>query len=162
VQYAEAVSAIRRIPMFASLDASTQKLLAFSSSYLDFHDGEVLCREGDPTDSVYVIDEGAVEVLSERGGRTVVIGRLGRHNLVGEMGVFRQAPRFATVRAIGSVKVLKIEADTFLNAVTRNAGAALSVMRILSEKLAIMTEVFEAQTRGAGASAAPRQTEPNA
>lgn len=150
MQYAEAVSVIRRIPMFAHVDPATQKLLAFSSAYQVFHPGEVLFRQGDPSDSVYLIDAGSVDVVIERDGRQVVVGQLGRHQLVGEMGIFRNAPRSATIVAAVEVRALRIDGDVFLRAVTGNPEAALSVMRILSEKLAVMTRVFEESTRASG------------
>lgn len=147
MQYGEAVSVIRRIPIFAGLDKAAQKLIAFSSMYLEFEPGEVIFRAGDVTDCVYVIDEGVVEVISERDGEDVVVGKLDRHKLVGEMGIFRNAPRSATVRALDSVKALKIDADVFLRIVTENADAAVAVMRDLSDKVAALTELYEQSAR---------------
>lgn len=147
MQYGEAVSVIRRIPIFAGLDKAAQKLIAFSSLYLEFEPGEVMFRAGDVTDCVYVIDEGVVEVISERDGENVVVGKLGRHKLVGEMGIFRNAPRSATVRALEPVKALKIDADVFLRTVTENADAAVAVMRDLSDKVAALTERYEQSPR---------------
>lgn len=143
MQYADAVAVLRTISLFAELDPATRKLLAFSSSYLTFQAGEALFHQGSPTDSVYVIDDGEVDVIVERDGHEVVVARLGRHDLFGEIGVFRNAPRSATIRAVGAVKVLKIDADVFLKAVTANGEAALAVMRILSDKLIAMTQRFE-------------------
>jgi putative ABC transport system ATP-binding protein len=108
-----------------------------------FHAGEVLFHQGDTTDSVYVIDEGMVDVIIVKSGKEIVLGQLGRHQLVGEMGIFRNALRSATIRAQGMVKALKIDADVFLRAVTGHPGAALAVMRALSDKLAIMSENYQ-------------------
>lgn len=149
MQYAEAVAVIRRIPMFSALGASDQKLLAFSSTYLVFEDGEVLFREGDPTDSAYLVDDGVVEVSLHRGDDELVLGRLGKNELVGEMGIIRNAKRSATVRAVGTVKVLRIEADVFLHAVTSNPEAALGVMRHLTEKIIAITQRYEEVKRHA-------------
>ena len=150
MQYADAVQVIRHTPILARLDPAMQKLLAFSSSYLVFHPGESLCREGEPSDGAYVIDEGEVEIVISVGPAEVVLGRQGKHQLFGEMGIFCNKPRSADVRAVGIVKVLKIESDVFLRAVTSNADAALAVMRILSEKLAAMTEVYRSGPRWPG------------
>jgi len=147
VQYGEAVSVIRRIPIFAGLDQAAQKLIAFSSLYLEFEPGEVIFREGDVTDCAYVIDEGMVEVITQRAGEDVVVGTLDRHKLVGEMGIFRNTPRSATVRALEPVKALRIDADVFLQTVTENADAAVAVMRDLSDKVAALTALYEQSTR---------------
>jgi len=148
MQYTEAVAAIKRIPLFAGFDASTLKLLAFSSSYLTLRPGEVLFRQGDPSDSVYLVDDGEVEVVGYHEGHEVIIARLGRHQLLGEMGVFRSGPRTATLRAARETKLLRFEADIFLQLVTGNADAALAVMRNLSDKLAMSTEALEKLNHG--------------
>jgi CRP-like cAMP-binding protein len=149
VQYAEAFAVIRRIPIFRALSPGDQKLLAFSSAYLVFEAGEALFHEGDPTDSAYLVDDGLVEVCLHRGTEEIVLGQLGKNELVGEMGIIRNSPRSATVRAVGTVKVLRIDADVFLHAVTSNPDAALGVMRHLSDKIAAITQRYEAIKRHA-------------
>jgi len=148
VQYGDAVSVLRSVPLFANLDLARLKLLAFSSTYLTFENSEALFHEGDPADSVYMIDEGEVEICAQSDGHEVSVGRLGRKELFGEMAIFRNSPRSATIRAVGQVKVLKIDADVFIGLVTENPESALGVMRILSDKLARLTESFgEAEDR---------------
>jgi|APTNR8051073442_1049403.scaffolds.fasta_scaffold04275_4 CRP-like cAMP-binding protein len=148
MQYAETVAALGAIPLFSQLGTSTRKLLAFSSSYLSFHDGENLFLQDAVSDSVYVIQEGCVDVIVVQEGEEVVVARMGRDDIVGEMGVFRNAPRSATIRAVGSVQVIKIEADVFIKAVTGDADASLGVMRMLSDKLATMTVRYEKLKQG--------------
>jgi CRP-like cAMP-binding protein len=73
------------------------------------------------------------------------------------MGIFRNSPRSATIRAAGPLKVLRIDGDVFLRIVTENPDAALAVMQILSDKLARTTEDYErlkAMARQAGGTAA--------
>ncbi|MFO1118726.1 MAG: cyclic nucleotide-binding domain-containing protein [Rhodospirillales bacterium] len=62
MNYNQAVSVLRGIPVFAPLDTASLKLLAFSSIYLSFEQGEALCHQGDPGDSVFVVHEGEVDV----------------------------------------------------------------------------------------------------
>ena len=143
MQYAEAVTVLRGIDIFGSLDPANLKLLAFSSTYLSFEENEVLFYEGDPADSVYLIDEGEADICIGSGENEVRVAKIGRHGLVGEMAIFRNAPRSATIRAAGSLKVLKIDSEMFLRVVTENPNSALAVMRILSEKLAETTENYE-------------------
>jgi CRP-like cAMP-binding protein len=139
MQFTESVAALRRVPMFAALDATTLKRLAFSASYVTLHPGEFLFSEGDASDSVYVVDTGELEVIASATRGAIVIASLGRHQLVGEMGVLRSTPRSATMRAATEVKLLRVDADIFLSLVTTNADAALAVMRDLSDKLAVST-----------------------
>jgi len=143
VDFGEAVQVLRSVPMFSKLDSSKLKLLAFASDYLTFDDGEVLFYEGDEPESAYLIDEGEVLICAGEAGREMVIGTLGHHELFGEMAIFRNSPRVATIRAKGKVKVIQIEGDMFLRMVTENPDTALGVMRMLSDKIARTTESFE-------------------
>jgi CRP/FNR family cyclic AMP-dependent transcriptional regulator len=156
VDYPEAVVLLRRIPVFASLDSASLKLLAFSSSYLTFNDGEALCHQGEPGDSVFVIDEGEVEVTIRVDGAPVHLARLGKHDLFGEMAVICNLPRTADVRARGPLKVLQIEGDVFLQLVTANPDAALGVMRVLTERLMRFTELYERFKRSLPEGACPK------
>ena len=143
MDFGEAVQVLRSVPIFSKLDSSKLKLLAFASDYLTFEDGEVLFLEGEPADSAYLIDEGEVLICIGEAEREVVIGTLGHHELFGEMAIFRNSPRVATIRAKGAVKVLQIEGDMFLRLVTENPDTALGVMQMLSDKIARTTERFE-------------------
>jgi CRP-like cAMP-binding protein len=145
VDFNEAVQVLRRIPIFSKLDPAKLKLLAFASDHLTYDDGEVLFKEGDPPDSAYIIDEGEVNICAgEDDTCDLVVGTLGRHDLFGEMAIFRNAPRVATIRASGPVSVMRIDGDMFLRLVTENPDTALGVMRMLSDKIARTTERFEA------------------
>lgn len=159
MQYPETVMVLRAIPLFAGFDPAKLKLLAFSSTYLTLEEGEVLFHEGDPADSVYLIDEGEADIYTGRGEHEIKVAKLGKHGLVGEMAIFRNAPRSATIRAAGPLQVLKIDGDVFLRVVTENPGAALTVMRILSDKLAATTEDYE-RLRAASSSAPDPKPEP--
>jgi CRP-like cAMP-binding protein len=130
--------------VFASLDTASLKLLAFSSSYLSLEDGEALCHQGDPGDSVFVIDEGEVEVsIVPANAKRIRLAMLSRHDIFGEMAVICNQPRSADVHARGRIKVLKIEADVFLQLVTSDPTAARGMMRILAERLIRSTEQYQ-------------------
>jgi CRP-like cAMP-binding protein len=142
VQYGDAISILRSIPLFCKLDPAKLKLLAFSSTSLTYEEGEELFREGDPADGAYIIEEGKVDVLSGQEGRPVNIGSLGKSDLFGEMAVILNQSRSATIRATQHLKVLKIDADVFLRLITENPDAALTVMRSLSQKVTQLTERY--------------------
>lgn len=135
--------ALHKVPMFAKLEPSKLKLLAFTSQLLTFEDGEILFEQGDPSDSAYVVLEGDMEVLVGRGDEVDVAGVLGINELVGEMGVLANAPRSATIRARGQVVALRIEPDLFLDLIAENASVALDIMRQLSVKLARSHRQYE-------------------
>ncbi len=126
---------LRNVPMFAKLDPSKLKLLAFTSQCLSFDDGEVLFREGDRADAAYVIMSGEVEIVADTGGTQFIAGTLGKNQLFGELAVLTKEPRSATLRAKGELLALRIGEDIFLKLLAENPEVALDVMRQLSEKL---------------------------
>ena len=143
MDYGDAVKVLRGIPLFAKLDPAKLKLVAFASDHLTFDDGEALFREGEAADCAYLIDEGEAEVVVEIEDREVIVSVLGKNEMFGEMALFLNSPRTATVRAKGSLGVLRIEADMFLDLVTENPDTALGVMRALSDKLTRAMSSYE-------------------
>ena len=144
MDYLEAAKVLRGIPLFEKLDPAMLKLLAFASSHLTFDDGEALFHAGDAADSVYLIDEGEAVILAEGEDHEVFVGTLGRHEMFGEMAIFMNSSRSATIKAKGTLKVIRIDGDMFLKLVTENPDAALGVMRALSVKIARAMESYEA------------------
>jgi CRP/FNR family cyclic AMP-dependent transcriptional regulator len=126
---------LRKIPMFAKLDASKLKLLAFTSEMLTFEDEDIVFHAGDTADCAFVIMDGAVEVLTDTESGPVVAITLQQNQLFGELALLNNAPRSATLRAQGQIKVMRITTDMFLKLLSENSDMALDVMRQLSYKL---------------------------
>ena len=76
--------------------------------------GEVLYRQGDASDCAWLIEQGAVELVSVQGRRTVQHGVLGPGELIGELSMLDGAPRSATATARGDAVLLAVEHDQFL------------------------------------------------
>jgi CRP/FNR family cyclic AMP-dependent transcriptional regulator len=127
---------LRKIPMFAKLDASKLKLLAFTSETLTFEDNDIVFHAGDTADCAFVIMKGAVDILTDTENGPVVALTLQQNQLFGELALFNGVPRSATLRAQGQIKVMRITADMFLKLLSENSALALDVMRQLSDKLA--------------------------
>ena len=123
---------LQKVPLFSGLSASERKLLAFTSQLQCFAAGDALMRKGEPADCAYVILEGEVEVLGSTSTGDFVVATLGRNAMPGEVGVFTDAPRNATVRAKGPVRALRISREVFLRLASGRPDRALQVMRQLS------------------------------
>lgn len=134
---------LRRVPMFARLEPARLKLLAFTSEYLTYDDGEIVFRMGDTGDCAYVIIDGEVEIISETGAGEVVLTTLGRNALFGELALLSNVARTATIRSRGALRVLRIGDETFLKLLAENSDVALDVLRQLSEKLVKAHQQFE-------------------
>ncbi len=128
---------LTKVPLFAGCDKAKLKLLAFTSEMMTFRQGEYLFRLHEPSDSVYVILKGTVDVLHDENPDDVThIASLGKNHMLGEMGVFLSGPRSASILATSQVQALKIPADRFIKLATETPAIALSVMKELSAKIA--------------------------
>jgi EAL domain-containing protein (putative c-di-GMP-specific phosphodiesterase class I) len=76
--------------------------------------GEVLYRQGDPSDCAWLVEHGAVELVSVQGRREISHGLLSAGELIGELGMLDGAPRSATAIARADSVLLSIEHDQFL------------------------------------------------
>jgi CRP-like cAMP-binding protein len=105
-----------------------------------YDDGEVLVRQGDPGDCLYVIQEGTVEILRESEGRETVLRTAGPGELLGEMAVFEKTARSATVRARGPVRALTVDRKNFLKRVHEDPSIAYRVVQTLSSRVRELSE----------------------
>jgi NADH dehydrogenase len=79
-----------------------------------FEPGQIVFREGDRGEWLYVVSEGEVEVLKDDGaGRLAPLRRLGPGECFGEIALVSDRPRTATVRAVCATNVLAVDRDAF-------------------------------------------------
>jgi cyclic nucleotide-binding protein len=98
--------------------------------YQTFPAGELVYREGDPADSVYFIEDGAVEVSRDRYGEKQSIARLGAGEYFGEMSLLADQPnRSATVRALSATRVAVVGKENFLRMMFTVPSARDSILR---------------------------------
>jgi putative ABC transport system ATP-binding protein len=123
------VQALRTVPMFAAIDTTRLKLISLASERLSFVKGQILFRQGDPSDAAYIILSGAVEVFAETAAGRRRLGSVEAHSVVGEMGIIGDAPRSATVIAARDLIALSLSRDVFLGLLADFPPVALAVMR---------------------------------
>jgi NADH dehydrogenase len=73
-----------------------------------YEDGQEIVRQGDLGQQLYLIWKGEVEVVRHDGGESRTVARLGPGKHFGEMAVFQNVRRTATVRAVGQVEVIAV------------------------------------------------------
>ncbi len=142
------VDVLRRIPLFAKVDVSRLKLLAFTSERITFEPGQELFRQGDIGDAAYVIIDGTAEVLVETPTGPVSVATIERNAFVGEIAILCDVPRTATVRAVDRLDTLKIMKEHFLRLIAEFPDMAIEVMRVLADRLGQTTsELTQARNR---------------
>lgn len=127
---------LRTLPIFESLDTTRLAPIARVASLRNAPRGTVVVREGDRTDNVYFVINGALKVsVSDDEGREVILTILGTGDLFGEMGVLDNNPRSATVTATQSADLVMIAKTDFQQCMMDNFDISLFIMRNLAHRL---------------------------
>lgn len=131
----EEVELLRNIPMFANIEPSKLKLLAFTSERMAFKDGDVLFRQGEQGDSAYVIIVGEADVIVDTPKGPLTVAKLKRNDIVGEIAILCDVPRTATVKAATKLEAMVIAKDLFFRLIMEFPQMAVEIMRELAHRL---------------------------
>jgi len=126
---------LRSVPIFAGIEPSRLKLIAFTADSIAYRAGQALVRQGQPGDAAYVLVEGKAEVSVETESGDYVVATLGPGDVVGEISILCDTPRTATVTASTDVSALRVRKDSFLQLLRQFPEIAAEVMRSLAERL---------------------------
>jgi len=104
------------IPLFKGLSRTQVHYVIMAGSLVEIDRGQTLFRKGDPSESMYVVISGSMDILDEvvdpitgeNCGDPVLINRLKSGDVVGEMGFLRSVPRSATAVTTAPVELLQI------------------------------------------------------
>ncbi len=100
--------------------------------------GDVIFREGDEANALFVIKSGQVRI--QIGNRTIT--ELGQDSIFGEMALIDNEPRSATAVAVTDVELVPVSEKQFLFLVSQTPYFALKVMRVLAQRLRATNKTF--------------------
>ena len=100
-----------------------------------YQDGEVIVRQGEVGNAMYVIQSGKAEVVEEVDGKTVLLAVLGENDFFGEMALFEDQVRSATVRTLGAVRVLTVDKKTLLRRIQQDPALAFRMLEHLCHRV---------------------------
>ena len=105
--------------------------------------GDVLFREGEPGDTMFVLQSGEVRITKtgREGQKTLAV--LGPGEFFGEMAILNAKPRNATADVTARARVLVIDARTFEQMVVSNAEIAVRLIKKLARRLDSANELIE-------------------
>ena len=106
-------SHLRSVPIFASLTKDFIDHLRDRVELLRFSPGQVICRQGEMADSLYLVRIGFVKVSEERPGGELILAYLARGGYFGEIALLSGSPRTATCTALDHVEVVRIAREDF-------------------------------------------------
>lgn len=139
----EEVETLRQIPLFAKVDPSKIKLLAFTSERMTFQQGDILCQQGEMGDAAYVIISGQADVLVDTPTGPITVASMQKNDVVGEIAILINIPRTATIKAASELTTLKITKDLFLRTISEFPEMSVEMMRVLAERLVRTTEELQ-------------------
>lgn len=100
-----------------------------------YKDGEIICREGDEGNNMYVIQSGKVEVIKKSPEGEVTLTTLKGGDFFGEMSLFDHLPRSVTVRAAGDARILSIDKKGFFSRVSEDPSLAFNILEGMSSRI---------------------------
>ena len=101
----------------------------------EYEGGEVIVRQGEDGDRMYVVQDGEVEVVNVANGDIIRLAVLGPGDFFGEMAIFDKEVRSATVRTLGDVRLLTIDRRTFLTRIQADPSLAFRIVQAMSGRI---------------------------
>lgn len=127
---------VRRSPLLSPLDEQSVHDLVGLMTASRMERGDVLFREGEQGDRLYVITEGKIKLgRSSVDGRENLLSILGPGEMFGELSLFDLGPRTATATAIAETQLLALGNDQLHDVIARHPRVAMALMASLAGRL---------------------------
>ncbi len=125
-------------PMFYNLSSDELDVLWEYMTSQTYPAGGMVFSEGDRGDRLYIVKSGLVEIVKkcpdEHSG-TVRLALRGPGEIIGEMAVIEESPRFATVVCVEPTELAVMSRQDFMKLVAARPDLALQILRVLVERV---------------------------
>jgi NTE family protein len=131
---------LARVPLFAGLDDATIDDIFSCMQSRHYAAGELICRQGDPSDSLFLLRSGVAQAFltSLTGSSATTIARLRPGDVIGEVGVVTNLPRSASVVARSDALVLQLAREDVGSLLTRHPRLLANIAQVIGGRLAKM------------------------
>jgi CRP/FNR family transcriptional regulator, cyclic AMP receptor protein len=144
---ADVVELLTRVPAFATLERSDLERVAQVAVPREFAPGQVVFREGDASDTCYVVREGHARAIRTHGdGRTITLATFGPGDIFGELAMFEDERRSATVQAIETTTVVGVLGPDMRRVMAEHPEIASRLVIALGRRLREMNERLSRQS----------------
>ena len=130
-------SEVANLPLFAELDPESLHALIARLRVVHLDQGQILFRQGDAADALYVVTEGAVVPIAEgaegEGRRKLAV--IERGDFVGEIGLITKQPRNATVAALVESRLVAIDRRVLVPLMKQAPSIAQALLRFLRARM---------------------------
>ena len=143
------VDLLRQIPVFAGLSEAALSVLAEAVDEVEYQAGEIVVREGEPGNRMFIILSGSVEVVKNLGQpRETALDVMRSRNFLGEMSIVDSVVRSASVRALENSRLFSLRGIDLYRLFKRfpeqYAIVILNIARDLARRLRTLDEKFSA------------------
>ena len=136
VMLPEILVSLRAIGIFEKLSAQDLAAIASVTREVRFDAGQVVIRQDDPGHTLYLVLEGEVAVIKRQPeGGEIELDRIGAQDYFGEMALFEQIPRTATIRTLTPCRMLMLPKPAFDEIVHEYPQIALEICKVLSSRI---------------------------
>jgi CRP-like cAMP-binding protein len=143
----EVVELLGRVPVFSTLVPADLERIAEFAVPRAFASGEAVFHEGDASDTCYIVRSGrARAVRAHRDGRTITLARFGPGDIFGELALFEDERRSATVEAIEPTSVVAVLGPDMRRLLRENAEFAARLVVALGRRLRETNERLSRQS----------------
>ena len=126
---------LKKVPLFASLPDDDLESLCRLVTEQDIPANQVIFTEGEIGDKAYVIMAGEIDILKNSGGKTVLLATRRMGEVIGEMSLLDQAPRFASGRTRTDCKLLSISHENLEYLIDNSPSAARVMLSTITNRL---------------------------
>ena len=136
---------LANIALFESLTADDLTALSQRVEEVQYEQGDVIFQQGDEGSSLFVIEDGAVEISYGEGKARVILTSLFTGQYFGELSLFDGSPRSATATAAKPSRLIRLDREDLVDFVNKNPPAALRIIAEMSERLRQTNELMSQQ-----------------
>jgi len=135
--------AVKKAPLFAALDDASAASLRTSMTGVKLSRGQVLFKEGDAGDRLFVVVDGKLKLgTTSSDGRENLLSILGPGDMFGELSLFDPGPRTATAVAVVDSKLLALANDQVIGWVKEHPQVSLQLLGRLAQRLRKANDVL--------------------
>src|SRR6185312_2911440 len=127
-------SHLRNVPIFRALTQEFIDHLRERVELVRFQPGQVICRQGEPADSFYLVRLGFVKISEEYPGGELVLAYLSRGDYFGEIGLLGGGARTAACTALDHVELVRISAEDFRTMVDKFPAVRAGLEKVAQER----------------------------
>jgi CRP/FNR family transcriptional regulator len=132
----EAVQLLHGVGVFAALAEPDLRRIAQLAVRRSFSAGDVIFREGDASDTCYVVYSGHARAIREHGdGRSITLAHFGPGDIFGELAIFDDEKRSATMESLDELQVIGIPGPDFRRLISAHGDLAMRLVVAMSRKL---------------------------